>query len=327
MAKKEEVVTDAGADLEKEMGGAGAAPAAKPDAKPAGDVAPAKGKEGAPAAAAADDDPEIDLGAEGKVKRSQVLGWKKGGMLEEDYRKKTEDLSAKEKELKSLAEMSDFLAKNPKKLQKVLAVLQEAEEAADAAAAGSGTKKDAAAAAGDAKDAIEAVLEKLDPDDPAGLILKTILTEVRGLSKKVKDVEEKEAKQVQAEQIKAQESAVTYARNIIKKTVAEIEPAQKFETDEEKTAWRQMTLSFLKDNPKNYANEEEFVAAVKAAGEVSGKRIKAMVEANLKKYLEGKKGPTLPGPGASGDGAPKKISMETLQETLEKEFEAAAAET
>ena len=311
--------------LEKEMTGEVSIPAPEvkePDLK--GEEAPVKGKE-TPAAKPADEDPEFDLGGDlGKVKRSQVTGWKKGGMLEEDYRKKTEELSAKEKELKSLAEMSDFLAKNPKKLQKVLAVLQEAEDAAEAAAAGEGTKKAAADAAGDAKDAIAAVLEKLDPEDPAGLILKEIYTELKGLSKKVQDVEAKELKQQEAEQVKAQRGAVDYARNVIKKTVADIEPSQNFETDEEKTAWRQMTLSILKDNPKNYRDEEDFVKAVKEAGESAGKRIKAMVEANLKKYLEKKSGPTLPGPGAGGAAEPKKFTMGTLQETLERELEAAS---
>lgn len=327
-------ISDAAAELEKELTPSPIAPDPK-----AGEPAAAEPAAGAKPADKPDEDPEIDLGGDlGKVKRSSIASWKKNGMLEEDYRKKTEEISAQKQELEALANMSDFLTKHPKKLAKVLAVIEEAEDAAAAAAGGTGTAGAAAAAGKDAKDAITAILEKMDPEDPASVLLKEIYTELKSVRSTVTGFEQRE-KDMKAAQEKADQEAQAAAtakankdsfedlKKTVADTMAEIAPAQKFDTEIENQIWRDLSHKLLMKNmPKEGfvgpTYKEDFVKAIKAAATEAAKSVKAIGEARLKKHLESKGGPILPGPGASGDVAPKAVTMENLQEALESELTA-----
>lgn len=307
------------------------------DAQDAGAAPKADDKAAATAAAqpTADEDPEIDLGGTlGKVKRSQIEGWKKNGMLEEDYRKKTEDLAAQQKQLEALSNMSDYLGKNPKKLAKVLQILEDADDAQAAAAAGTGTQAAAQAAGDAAKDAISAILEKMDPEDPASVLLKEIYTELKSVRATVKGFEDRETK-LQEQQRLAEEARAADANKEIfentRKLIAtnldsELE-GHKFESDIEKQIWRDQAIKALQVAGKQgFKSEEDLVKAIKAASSAAAQSVKAIGEARLKKHFE-QKGPILPGPGASGDVAPKTVTMENLQDILEGELSKRNAET
>lgn len=301
-------------------------PAAKKDEEPAA----GKGKkdDGGKQGSAAEDDKEVNIEGFGKVKISELKKWKSSSMMESDYRKKTEELSQKEEALKDLAEFSDYLAKNPKKLEKVLKVLDEADEAAQAAAAGTGTQKDAGDAAKAAQDKIKEILEKIDDSDPASLLLKEMYNELIQTRKKVEGFEQREKElqnQTTVEQQKQladqQKQQVEKAREVLLKTLEEVKTSLKLGKEEE-DLWRQLVRAELLRNRKPYEKEEDFVNAIKATGDAIGKRFKQIADAALKKYLESKSGPTLPGAGAENGGTekPKAVSMENLAEVLEAEL-------
>ena len=306
-------------DAEKELSEAINPDAGKPDDNAGADAAEGGNKDNE--AAGKVDDPEIDLSkfGLGKVKKSEIETWKKSGMQEGDYRKKTEELSAREKQVEDLVQLSDYLSKQPKKLAKVLAVLQEAEEAAEAAEDGTGTNKEAKDKAAQAKNDIAAILEKLDPEDPGAALLKAMYSQMSEIQKSIRGFEERETQIRTKEQQDEQSKNLTYARGVLTKTLDETLKEHGFDDDESKGLWRSLTLSIVKDNPKEYVNEEAFVKAIKGAGEQAAKKIKALSDAALKKHLKSG-GPKLPGAGGSGAAKKPDASFDNLQALLEEEL-------
>lgn len=268
-----------------------------------------------------DEDPEIDLGeGVGKVKRSVLRDLQSKGA---DYSQKMEALAAQQKELTHLQELSAYLAENPKKYLKVMQLLEDNEEAQE-----EGTKKEKKAAVEDTKDAIEDILEQMDDTDPGAAVLKAIYKNLTAISKKISGFEEREQKLNQSQQQQQYQEQVNEGRNLLVKTIEDEDKLTGFETEEEKTMWRNMVLSDLRNNPKaNYASKEDFVKGIKASCAKAAKSVKALSEQALKRYLEKKKpGSSTPPEDEAGKAAakekqkPKALNSQTLQDIIEAEL-------
>lgn len=223
-----------------------------------------------------------------KVKPADVLAWKKGAMLEKDYRVKTAELSKQRKEMQELAQFGEFLKNNPAKLQRVLEVLDEREDQV----------KEAITQQGGA-----------NPQDPLAQELKAIRAELTAL-KQYKE------QTVQAERMEQ-------ARGVLNSGLDEVGKGLSFDGDEDKAVWRQMVLSHLKDNPKEYVDEQDFKDTLKDVGQKYYDMLNKFGEKAVKKYLESKKGAIAPAPtGVSGQKVlPEKPSWDSLEDITTKELE------
>jgi hypothetical protein len=321
-----EIITDAA--IEAELGalmGDSAAPAGdKPaggDSKPAGDQSqnPETDKKAADAPAAGED-VEFALPNGEKVKMSQIESWKKAGLLEADYTKKTQALSERAKGVEALEKMSNFLRQNPKKLDKVLAILQDANDAADAAGQPKPGEKGG-------EDPLNAIIEGLDDADPRDRAMKHILSTVQSLKNEVEQAKAGNRKALETSQQEEFRQTVEKTKSTLNTTLEQSIKDAKPESGEEAALIKNMTLSFLKDNPQDYQSEEQFVEAIKGTVAKMTAAVHKIGEARLKKYLESKNG----APPAAGNGngqAPilkdKKIDMRdgsSLQGALEEAFQ------
>jgi DNA repair exonuclease SbcCD ATPase subunit len=264
----------------------------------------------APAPATGDlpitEDPEIDLGGE-KVKRSQVLEWKKANLLQSDYTKKTQELAQQRKELDQLVKFADYLKANPAKLQKVLAALEDKAEAAQVK-----------------QEAITTELEGLDPNDPYAKALKQQLA---AITAQLKPLQEKLTQLEQRDMQSEQSQLVEKAQQVLKGTLEEVTKTLTFDNDEEKATWRSMVLSYLKDNPKDYTNENDFKTTIGEVGKKYYDALQKIGEAKVKKYLESKKGPvTPPASGVQGSVLKAKPTFTNIEDLLQSELEKAATQ-
>lgn len=240
-------------------------------------------------------EPEFEIGKDKdgkpiKAKLSEINEWKQGYLRQQDYTRKTQELAEQRKELEELIRFADYLRANPQKLQKVLAVLEEKTE--------------------EMKEDISSELAGLDETDPYAKLLKRTFESVSRLEKKIADLE---SKSVASEE----EMAVEEARKILVNTLEESAKAMQFDDEEEKNTWRQMVLSYLKDNPRDYKDEEDFKQTINEVGKKYYDALQKIGETKIKKYLESKKGKVTPATTTSGGILKKKPTIENLQETIE----------
>lgn len=241
------------------------------------------------------EDPEIDLGEGEKVKLSQIKEWKKGNMLQADYSQKTQELNQQRKEIEELVKFADYLKANPKKLEKVLAVLEEKVE--------------------DVKEKVEDELEGLDPTDPYAKLLKKTFDTVKKLENKVASFEQKELET-------SEEQLVSQAQQVLTKTLEENAKELKFDDNEEKATWRMLVLSYLKDHPQDYKDENDFTSTIKDIGKKYFDALNKIGEARVKKYLDSKKiTPSVPSKAAGGvlKATP---TGENIEELIQAEIDA-----
>ena len=252
------------------------------------------------------EDPEVDLGTE-KAKLSQILEWKKANMLQSDYTKKTTELAQQRKELDELVRFADYLKANPAKLQKVLAALEDKAEAAQGQ-----------------KEAIATELEGLDPNDPYAKALKSQLAAITAQLKPLQDkLTALETRDKQSEQTQLVEKA----QQVLSRTLEEVMKTLSFDNDEEKATWRSMVLSYLKDNPKDYSNEEDFNNTIKETGKKYYDALQKIGEAKVQKYLQSKKTTQVPpANNVSGSIMKAKPTMVNIEDLLQSELEKAALE-
>ncbi len=306
---------DAAAPAKSNDGGAPAekTAAGDPAQKPETDT---KTPDGQPAG----EDIEFALPNGEKVKMSQIEAWKKAGLLEADYTKKTQALSERSKNVEALEKMSNYLRQNPKKLEKVLQILEDANEAADAAGEPRpGTQG--------GEDPLKAIIEGLDDADPRDRATKLMLQTLSDLKKKVDNAEAGNRRAVEDSQQQEFQAVVVKTKKVLNDTLEQSIKDAKPESGEEAALIKNMTLSFLKDNPQDYQSEEQFAEAIKGAVSKIKTTISKIGEARLKKYLESKgQSPAAPTGGASGGGTPvlkdRKIDMRdggaSLQGALEE---------
>lgn len=249
------------------------------------------------------EDTEIELPF-GKHKLSDIKKWQSS---HDSYTKKMQGLSQREQELQTLSELGEYLKHNPEKAKKIVAILDEVEEKAIEAGA---TPKQAS-------DAMEEVLKNLDPNDPQSALIRTVYEQNKKLIEKIEKVEQREHQlsetSKQSDFKKQVENATKTLNNTLDSSLKELNVEDK----DESTMIRQMTLSYLKDNPKQYQSEEEFVGTIKEVVKSQQAILAKVGEKKIASYLKTKRTPTLPAGGSDGDKTPKEATMGNLQESLE----------
>ena len=241
----------------------------------------------------AEDDPEVDLDGKTKVKMSEL---KKGYMQQSDYTKKTQELAAQQKEVAELKQLAGYLKANPKKLERIIAILDEKEAALE-----------------NKQEQVQEDLSGLDPNDPYAKMLKQ---QSEKLEKALQEIQSMKQGQEQSKK----EELVKSTQQVLNKTLEETVKTLTFEDEEEQAFWKQMVLSHLKDNPKQYANEEDFVNTIKEVGKVYSDKLAKFGEKKIAKYVKTKSGTVPAAPSTPGAPLAKKPSMENLQELIESEL-------
>lgn len=233
------------------------------------------------------DDPEITLTDENgnpeKVKLSQIRQWKKEHMLEKDYRVKTAEASRIRKQAEESINFVESLKALPEaKRAKLLAVLEDREEQAQ-----------------------EALQQQANPQSAEG----------QALMKYIKQLESKISSLEQHTQQTVQEKQLESARKVLNNGLEEVQRGLQFDDEEDKSVWRQMVLSHLKDNPQTFETEDEFKSVMGEVGKRFFDILNKVGEKKVKKYLESKKGPITPAPtGVTGDVMKNKPTYENLEE-------------
>lgn len=321
--------------LEKELGtpDTGAAGTGAAGTEAAGTGAP--GTE-APAAKPKDDPEfELEFGEEGKKEKRKIKlsDLHKGYMQNDDYTKKTQELSSEKEKIKDLIAWSESVKKNPEAVKLVISLSKALE---------SGDKDRIAKAIGVFEAKVEAKkeetiekiediskeLEGLDPESPEYKVALRLLKQNQGLLKKLEDLEGKVektsgtvAKSQEEKEKQELEAAVEQASKVLNTTLAGLTDAKtgevKLDSEEALGLWRKLVLSHLRDNPKEYKDEKDFVETVKAAGKKIYGEIQKMSETTLAKYIKTKETPIPHKPGGSGDATPKPMTMDNLQSNIE----------
>ena len=97
---------------------------------------------------------------------------------------------------------------------------------------------------------------------------------------------------------------------------------QKFEDDDDKADWRKAVLTYLVNNPKKYATEEEFISEIQNISKLEYDAVTRRIERITGRYIKtkGGGGAELPSHPAGSGAKPlsKKPSMDNLQESLEE---------
>lgn len=245
------------------------------------------------------DDPEVELEGGKKVKMSDL---KKGYMMQSDYTTKTQALAEQRKEVEELVNLANYLKANPKKLERIIAILDEKGEAI--------TEK---------KEEIKDELEGLDPDDPYAKVLKK---QSEMLSKALNQIEEMK----QGQERTQQQTLVQQAQQVLTKTLEDTAKGFQFADDEDKSLWRQMVLSYLKDNPKQYADEADFTSTIQQVGKKYFDALTKVGEKKIAAYVQSKGGKVPTAPATPGSPIKKKPSMDNLDELILDELEKAEKE-
>ena len=258
------------------------------------------------------DDPEFDLGQDDKgqplkFKKSQILEFKKGNMLQSDYTKKTQEISAEKENLKEMVNIIDHLKANPVKAQRIIAILDEKEQAAEAKI-----------------DDIDEVLKTLPEDDPYAKTLRALKAQNNDLLKTTRELSGKLGQFEESHKTIQQQEQVKQAQTVLVKALDDISKDLKFEDDDDKSDWKKGVLTYLVNNPKKYATEQEFLAEIQGVGKAEFDGVTKRNERVTARYIKSKGGnaavSTHPA-GAGGKPLTKKPTSDNLQEMLEEALE------
>lgn len=270
------------------------------DAKPKEEVKDDKGAgagdkgKGAGDKSGVEDDPEEELDSKDdkgqptkiKVKRSEL---KAGYMRQQDYTQKTQKLSEIEKNQKDLIQTAEAIRQHPKLAKAFVSFVQQAitekgynEEFIDkqlqvltAVAPQAGdTKKDLK----DNQEDIENLLEGVDPESPIAKALKQTWKANKDMLAKLKELEDGQGKVTKAFSDKeAQEQETQYkalvetaGQKLNSKLTDMVDETKDgsltFFTPGEKQEWRWKVVGFLRDNPVEYKDENEFLTRIADVG-------------------------------------------------------------
>lgn len=267
------------------------------------------------------EDPEFDLGLDVdgktplKLTKSQILALKKGGMLQEDYTKKTQELAAEKQNLKEVVEIIEFLKKNPKKAEKIVAILEE--KAEEATKEGKELENKV--------DEIDELLKDLPEDDPyaKGLrALKAQLGQALNVNKQLQDrLSQFEEKTTAADESKIQAEA----DQTLQEVIASTQKSLQFIDAEEGEFWKKQVLTYLVNSPQEYAamDKAQFEEYFKKIGQSVYDMMKKIGEKHVGKYIKSKKGgpEVITEAGGKGGILPAAPNAENLQGSLEKLLE------
>jgi len=281
--------------------------AGQEQAQPAAEQPKVDSPAGASTPAAPPEDPELDLGTDDdkqplKVKRSEVLAWRKGQMRQEDYTKKTQELAAQREELKEMANVVEHLKQHPQKAAKIIDILEQDEGTMEAK-----------------KEDIEDELRDLPDDDPYAKALKKQKTQMEELIKQNKSMQDKLSHYDKTIKTQAEEQATKQAQEALTTSLEENAKFFNFEDDDDKKEWRNSVLTYLVHNPQKFASEEEFLNALKDISLTQFNQLRSRNERIVGRYIK-KKGPgavpSHPG-GDAGKPLSKKPTFDNLDEILE----------
>lgn len=254
------------------------------------------------------DDPEFDLGQDEKgqplkFKKSQILEFHKGNMLQSDYTKKTQELSAEKESIKEMFNIIEHLKTNPTKAQRIIAILDEKEAAQEAKI-----------------DDIDEVLKTLPEDDPYAKGLRGMKAQMNDLLKINRELSGKLGQFEQKNQAIEQQGAVKQAETALTKALDDVSKTLGFDDDDDKADWRKMVLTYLVNNPKKYNTEAEFLAEIQGVGKNEFDNVTKRNERIMAKYIKSKGAPAVPTHPAGAGSKPltKKPTSDNLQEILEE---------
>lgn len=266
-----------------------------------------------------DDDPEFDLGLDQdgktplKLKRSQILEYKKGNMLQADYTKKTQEVAAEKAQMKELVQMIDYLKQHPNKAKEIIAVLERKEEQL--------IKQEDKLE--DKKDDIDTLLLDLDSDDPYAKVLRAQRKELQQSLKANKDLQERLSKIEQTSEHEAKSKLEAESTNTLRQVLDSEKKALEFLDDEESEYWKKQVLTYMLNSPQEYSNleKEEFVEYLKGISQKVHADMMKFGEKRVKKYIESKGEPSkVPHSAVPAGGKPlsKKPTFDNLQELIEE---------
>ncbi len=266
------------------------------------------------------EDPEFDLGLDDKqqplkFKKSQILEFQKNQMLNADYTKKTQELAAERANLKEVVEIIEYLKKNPKRAEKIVAILEAKEEEA----------KEEEFDLKKAIDEIDTLLKDLPEDDPYAKALRS----QRGIIQhtlKVNQQLQQRLDQLDKSKVSETESKLlSEADQTLQGVIASTQKALEFTDADEAADWKEMTLMYLVNSPKEYSemDAEQFKVYFKGIADKTYAKITKIGEKHVAKYIKSKTG----GPGVvtetggKGGVLPAAPNADNLQGSLEKMLE------
>jgi len=259
-------------------------------------------------------DPEFDLGMDVdgktplKLKRSQILESRKGGMLEADYTKKNQELSAEREKFKEMGAILDHLKANPDKARRVIAILDEKEQKLE-----------------EKIDEIDEILKTLPDDDPYSKILRGLRKQNQDLLKTSQDLQDKVNGYEQRTNEFTEREATKQAETILTQALDNIIKTLKFEDEDDKSDWKKQVLTYIINNPKKYSSEAEMVSDLNNIGKSEFDNLVKRNERITGRYIKSKtQGDIVSHPGGAGGKPltqkPTKANLqEILQEALEEE--------
>jgi len=267
------------------------------------------------------EDPEFDLGLDENQKplkftKKQILEMKKNGMLQADYTQKTQEIAAERANLKEVVDIIDYLKKNPSKAERIVKILEEkAEEAKE-------TELDLNKANAD----IDKLLADLPTDDPYAQALRSMKA-VNQQTLKVNQKLQERLDQLEGGRKTEEASKLeTEAHQTLTEVMTSKEKALKFTDPEEAAYWKKLTLTYLVNSPKEYAQMDkiQFVEYFNKIADQIHADIVKIGEKHVNRYIKSKSGPG--GVPVVGGGAlpaapgNKPITADNLQESLEAEL-------
>lgn len=261
------------------------------------------------------DSHQIDLGDGKKVSLADL---RKGFMFNEDYTKKTQDLSAEKEKLADLIKFADAVRKNPKMVKAIIGLTEKGlsdEVVLDRvlqALEGVVEKTE---------ENLDELLKGIDPESPEGKIIKGMQAQIDALKKRLEQTDQTIKDTTTKISDREAQEAIGAAQQVLNETLGDLADPKKggfeFDTETGQKLWRMLVISFLKDNPKVYENEEDFVKTVKEVGKQMHAALQKHGEAKLKKYLKSKESPLPAALGAGGE-QPTAVTFDKLQEGIEK---------
>jgi len=288
------------------------------EAKPGEEAKPKEGEEEEPKKEVEDkDDPIIDLGVDDKgepikLKRSELIEFRKNGMLHADYTQKTQALAAEKEGLKEVVSIIEFLKKNPSKAEKVMAILEDKAEEA----------KEDAVDINESIKQIDDLLKDLPDDDPYAQTLR-LNRKVMQETFKTNAALQKKLESLDQRGVSEEESKIRgEADQALKGAIASAEESLKFEDPEEAAYWKKQSLMYLVHNKKEYSemNKEQFTEYFKGIAKKVHDEMNKFGEKHVSRYIKKKgtgNGVPIVG-GASGEKAAEPIDLDNLQDNIEK---------
>jgi len=258
---------------------------------------------------------QLDLGEGRKVSLADL---RKGFMLNEDYTQKTQMLAGEKEKIKDLITFADAVRKNPKMVKALVGLT---EKGLSDEAVLDRVLKTLEGVVEDTKEDLDKLLEGIDPDSPEGKVIKGLQTKVKALETRLdktdKDIKDTGIKITDKET----QEAIVAAQQVLNEALANFTDPKKggleFDTETGQKLWRMLVISYLKDNPKEYASQEDFVKTVNEVSRQMHAALQKYGEAKLKKYLETKH-TSLPGTGGEGGEKASEVTFDKLQEGIEK---------